>query len=863
MNPETGEINIEQLEEEFKGVIEELKEDTGLTKFRKEYELLFTALKSSNERVHDYVGRFQQLKEGLLIDSYGVETALHQTENDEALKKKLLFNIDNIKKAIEDLKERDDKNQGRIEQHNNNIAQINQTIKNWQILNKGDQEIIERTNAIERLKNEIDFLKTRNANTKIQQKETKEKMVVIMVKKEQALALVTEKNAILVEGQRKMEEQDKQRTEEIKFIESLKRDREAYLSEKTQFIEMQKFLKESIESLKMEKLEISKKVKSHDKENSTLVKKELEFQKRFVDVSELNKIIKQDLSDRENDVKSLRIASEEKNKVLIKLEEHILVQEKRLAELTARGEVESKFEDEMREKILKVESECEELECHIQEKEKEYEELIRTTNLTRDLINKADISKQQHQENLLKVEKDNQLCYSRFNALKRQQSALNNELKSMKDENLKLMKDISHVASKFSALEEEIKHKTELIDKYTTSHTSHLIKLKQQQTLYENVKRDKLLCAKQLAEAQFEINELRRKYKSFVQNISTLKEEIDRKEELLTKEYFKTKELEKNCEAQRRTGDLLAVYLQKKNAFFTNLSEKINYLKESIETFKEQKEKIKEQLDVVISERDLLSSEVIKRHKELKVLYEKLKIIMYLFQSSAHSFNENAFSITIKKKNAKTFLIEIKKLNAEVRKIPELFLDYQLLEKDYLNEKLKCNFLVQELQSPMNIHQWRKLESTNNKSFEMLSKIYILTKTLISKNEDLKKKADDIKDQEENIKKIKEGLKRQPTFVEVELCDKLQITIKEKEDKLAEIETKISHAKNAFFESEFEVKHLEDELKQTKLKFSSSMKNRNRPLKLVVSTANLNSSGLPKIFGGGFVKKTMASHEHK
>lgn len=45
-----------------------------------------------------------------MVDSYGVETALHQTENDEALKKKLLFNIETIKKAIEDLKERDEKN---------------------------------------------------------------------------------------------------------------------------------------------------------------------------------------------------------------------------------------------------------------------------------------------------------------------------------------------------------------------------------------------------------------------------------------------------------------------------------------------------------------------------------------------------------------------------------------------------------------------------------------------------------------------------------------------------------------------------------------------------------------------------------
>jgi chromosome segregation ATPase len=854
MNPETGEINIEQLEDEFKTVIDELKEDTGLTKFRKEYELLFTALKSSNERVHDYVGRFQQLKEGLLIDSYGVETALHQTENDEALKKKLLLNIDTIKKAIEDLKERDDKNQTRIEQLNTNIAQINQTIKNWQILNKGDQEIIERTNAIERLKNEIEFLRTKNSNTKLQQKELREKTVAIIQKKELVLTVINEKNTSLIEGQKKMEEQDKQRLEEIKAIETLKKDREGYMTEKSQFQEIQKFLKDSIENLKFEKLEVVKKIKAHEKENASLAKKEIEFRKRFADVRDLNTIIRQDLTDRETEGKNIAVHIQEKEKTLAKLEEQIAFQEKRLHELEQKHKTETEEEEDLKQRILVVEKDCEDLECKIQEKEKEYAELIRTTNFTRDLINKADITKQQYQDNLMKAEKENQLCYSRFISLKRHQAALNSELKSMKDENLKLTKEISHVASKFCALEEEIKRKTELIDKYTTSHTSHLIKLKQQQTLYENVKRDKLLYAKQLTGAQFEIGELRRKYKTFVQNISTLKEEIDRKEELLTKEYFKTKELEKNCEAQKRTQELLTSYLQKKNTFYSSLAEKIGFLKESIETFKTQKEKIKEQLEVVISERDLLSSEVIKRHKELKVLYEKLKIIMYLFQSSARSYNESVFSISVKKKNAKTFLIEIKKLNAEVRKIPELFLDYQLLEKDYMNEKLKCNFLIQELQCPMNIHQWRKLESTNNKSFEMLSKIYILTKTLIAKNEDLKKKAERIKQQEDEIKKVKEGLKRQPTFVEVELCDKLEDSIKLKELKLVDLEARISEAKNAFFESEFEVKHLEDELKQIKLKLSNSMKKRGT-LKLVVSYEQLT---LPKIFGGGFIKKNPA-----
>jgi len=57
-------------------VVEELRQDQSLDKFRKEYEHLFTALKASHDRVREYMNNFQNLKENLVMDSYGVETAL-------------------------------------------------------------------------------------------------------------------------------------------------------------------------------------------------------------------------------------------------------------------------------------------------------------------------------------------------------------------------------------------------------------------------------------------------------------------------------------------------------------------------------------------------------------------------------------------------------------------------------------------------------------------------------------------------------------------------------------------------------------------------------------------------------------------
>jgi chromosome segregation ATPase len=854
MKTDFDEVDIKQLEDEFNAVVEDLKQDTGLSKFKREYEFLFQALQASNERVNSHIVQFQKLKEGMLIDTYGVETALHQTENDETLKKKLVAQIDQIKKMIESLKERDEKNQGRIELHKSNIAQINQTIKNWQILNNGDEEIIDRQNAVERLKSEIEFIRGKIDALQNQQTESRIRLSETIASRQAAQTTVTDQKVKLGNWQKKLEEQDKTRTSEIKDIENLKKEREQLNSDKTHVQEKQKQLKEVIEKLQAAKLETMKKIKHSEKENARLYKSEVEMAKRFDDLIELNRLIQKDLSDYEAETLKLEKEVRRYEEQIEKVDGNITTNETKLKALQGKIETEKYKQVSLRNQTEDLERICEEIRGQIEDDTKRSEELVRETNLLRDFLNKVDTSNQDKTEEIKRAEKENELCYSRFNTLKKQQSVVMTELKSMKDENVKLLKDISIMRTRQGSLEEEIRMKGEMVSKYNTNLAHLTVKLKQQQALYENVKRDKLLYSKQLAETQNEIVELRRKYKTLIQNISTLKEEIERKEEDLTKEYFKTKDLEKNCEAQVKTNELLATYLKKKDAFFEELFEKISDLKRTIDIFKTQKEKINEQLEIVISERDLLSTEVIKRHKELRTLNEKLTIIDHLFRKSEKQFGVKATLSVSLKKTARELLVEIKGIKLEVEKIPELFIDYQLLEKEYLNEKLKCNFLIQELQCPINVHKWRKLESTDNKAFEMLSKIYVLTKSLLGKNEVAAMKRRETEDLEKGIDKVKVALDRKPTVMEVEMCEKMKLSIVERASQLEELEGKVAESKNKFFESEFHVKQLDEELKSVRLQLSETVRFQIAEKGSLAPKMDVTVKlGGKRVLGGGFV----------
>ncbi len=84
-------------------------------------------------------------------------------------------------------------------------------------------------------------------------------------------------------------------------------------------------------------------------------------------------------------------------------------------------------------------------------------------------------------------------------------------------------------------------------------------------------------------------------------------------------------------------------------------------------------------------------------------------------------------------------------MKIEIKKIPELFVDLNIIEREYYSEKIKANVLIEELKCPTNVHKWRKLESTDRKFFGMITKLQTLQKRLLKKNDELIKKKELIK----------------------------------------------------------------------------------------------------------------------
>jgi len=45
------------------------------------------------------------------------------------------------------------------------------------------------------------------------------------------------------------------------------------------------------------------------------------------------------------------------------------------------------------------------------------------------------------------------------------------------------------------------------------------------------------------------------------------------------------------------------------------------------------------------------------------------------------------------------------------------------LEKELIDEQLKVKALSEEIDNPINVHRWRKLEATDSETYELMTKI--------------------------------------------------------------------------------------------------------------------------------------------
>jgi len=392
-------------------------------------------------------------------------------------------------------------------------------------------------------------------------------------------------------------------------------------------------------------------------------------------------------------------------------------------------------------------------------------------------------------------------------------------------------------------------------------------KLKQQQSLYEAVRSDRNLYSKNLIESQDEITEMKRKFKIMNHQIEQLKEEIHAKDQSLVKEHFDHMKVEKEKDNLREQLAKLKGLGGKNEDLVTQFGAETAKLNAIINEADQERERQKKECEVVVNERDILGTQLIRRNEELALIYERIRIQQSTLDKGRTQYGARLKELRLLEQTIKEQSAELHGLMGSTANLETLRNEVYQLERELLQERTKVRALSEELENPINVHRWRKLEGSDPATYELVQKIHMLQKRLIDKSEEVVDKELLIHHKEKLYLELKNILARQPGPEVAEQLSLYQHSLQErlKQTEQMAAELSLSHAQAS--EYKYEIGRVTKELRETKKKFFDQKKReqhevdkrraeRQMPAELMAHEAR---STLNRFTGGGFNLNQLAS----
>merc|ERR1711861_101410 len=277
--------------------------------------------------------------------------------------------------------------------------------------------------------------------------------------------------------------------------------------------------------------------------------------------------------------------------------------------------------------------------------------------------------------------------------------------------------------------------------------------------------------------------------------------------------------LEKEREMQKADNQKLKNNLLEADNTCKSLQQEIKKLETIIEKGEREMQRQQKELDEVVSERDILGTQPIRRNDELALLYEKIKIQQSTWDKGETQYKERIEDIRILKLKTNDMKRELQLLSSSVSNIDSLRNEVYHLQRELLQERTKVKALSEELENPMNVHRWRKLEGSDPDTYEMIQKIQTLQKRLIAKTEEVVEKDLLIQEKEKLYVELKNILARQPGPEVAEQLSIYQQNLREKTKQMKAMAAELNMYQAQVNEYKFEIERLTRELQDVKKKY--------------------------------------------
>ncbi|XP_020602734.1 cilia- and flagella-associated protein 58-like isoform X2 [Orbicella faveolata] len=864
--PAIEENAFEALERDFQEVLGELMGDKSLEKFRVEYEKLHRALKKSHESEKRLMQKCRELNAEIVANASKVQTALKLSQEDQTTIASLKKEIEKAWKMVDAAHDKEQRARETIQSLKLEIANLSKLVEQGAGLTMGQDHSV---NELLKIKDDLtkerdeklsDIAKLRDELSSATMKQQKAEQD----REEAEMKIAELKEDIQVRSNEAQREARKKEKIE-KELKQAKNDLETRTAElKTKAGNLQRAQEDITkleQQLKEQRILNEKAMKDTDLLNARLTKVQQDFDQQLLNCDQLAT---------ENTQKAAELKAKEDEINGLKQDTVRLTKMREAIQRKLRTIEDQKMEVEQQKETLKgqiagLEKELESSKKQAEADKKAIDDLVRE----RDILNK----------NLLKAAGATQKQLGLVRLHEQTKKNLEQEIQNYKDEAQKQRKIIyqlekerdryineaSELTQKVLQHMEDVKVREMQIFDYKKKIAEAETKLKQQQNLYEAVRSDRNLYSKNLIESQDEITEMKRKLKIMNHQIDQLKEEIMAKEAALVKEHLEHQRVEKEKDALKAELQRMKQQAAESKAYIEQQEVEERKLLKIISEADAERLRQKKELDQVISERDILGTQLVRRNDELALLYEKIKIQQSTLNKGEIQYRQRLEDIRLLKLEIKKLRREKNILTKSVANVEDLRREVYHTQRELLRERTRCKALEEELENPMNIHRWRKLEGSDPSTYEMIQKIQTLQRRLIQKTEEVVEKELLIQEKEKLYMELKQILARQPGPEVAEQLSIYQQTLKEKTKQMKGMSSELNMYEAQVKEYKYEIERLAKELQEVKKKFymqkrkEQQARERDRAYQQATGPAfSPQRTDGPRFTGGGFNLKPPA-----
>merc|ERR1712159_43485 len=447
---------------------------------------------------------------------------------------------------------------------------------------------------------------------------------------------------------------------------------------------------------------------------------------------------------------------------------------------------------------------------------KKHDDLVRDRDILSKTLMKASNATEK-QQSLVKLHESSKKSLEQDIQSYREEGAKQRKIiYQLEKERDRYINEASDLTQKVLQHMEEVKVREMNLFDYKKKIAEAETKLKQQQNLYEACRSDRNLYSKNLVEAQDEISEMKRKLKIMTHQIEQHREEIAARNNENKKQDEKLTRTERDKDVLKEKLQRCQHQQQQTQNDLDQMNKEVKNLNDLIRDADEERKRQHKELQQVVQERDILGTQLVRRNNELALLYEKIKIQQSTLAKGEIQYRQRLQDIRLLK-------LEIKKLRREkailmknVSSIDDLRKEVYHTQRELLRERTRCKALEEELENPMNIHRWRKLEASDTSQYEMILKIQALQKRLIDKTEEVVEKELAIQEKEKLYVELKQILARQPGPEVAEQLSMYQHALREKTKQMKRLASELNMFESQSTEYKYEIERLATELQDTK-----------------------------------------------